>query len=52
MLIYLSIYHIYFWWHWVFIAASGLSLVVVSRAYSVVVAHVILTVMGSLLAEH
>ena len=37
---------------WVFVAASRLSLVMVSKGYSLVVVHVILTVVASLVAEH
>ena len=42
---------IYFWLHWVFIAASGLSLIVMCGASSVVV-HRLLTVVSFLLGEH
>ena len=43
---------IYFWLHWVFVAAArGLSLVAVSSGYSVAV-HVLLIVVASLVAEH
>ena len=45
-----SIY-LYFWLHWVFIAVRGLSLVVASGAYSVVVCG-LLIVVASLVAEH
>ena len=37
---------------WVFVAESRLSLVMVSKGYSLVVVHVILTVVASLVAEH
>ena len=41
----------YFWLPWVFIAACGLSLVAVSRGYSVAV-HGLLIAVASLVAEH
>ena len=37
---------------WVFVAASRLSLVMVSKGYSLVVVHVILIRAASLIAEH
>ena len=43
---------IYFWLCWVFVAAPGLSLVVVSRGYSLVEMHRLLISMASFLAEH
>ena len=39
------------WLHWVFVAVHGLSLVAVSRGYSVAV-HGLLIVVASLVAEH
>ena len=42
---------IYFWLCWVFIAARGLSLVAVSRGYSVAV-HRFLIAVASLAAQH
>ena len=42
---------IYFWLCWVFVAARGLSLVMVSRGYTVVVLR-LLTAVVSLVAEH
>ena len=41
-----------FWLRWVFVAARGLSLVVVSGGYSVVVVQGLLIVMASPVAEH
>ena len=41
---------LYFWLHWAFVAACGLSLVAVSRAYSLV--HGLLSVVASLLEDH
>ena len=41
-----------FWWHWVFIAAGGLSLVVVNRGYSPDVVLGLLIAVASLVAEH
>jgi len=38
---------IYFWLCWVFVAAPGLSLVVVSRGYSLVEMHRLLIVVAS-----
>ena len=43
---------IYFWLHWVFIAACGLSLVVKSGDYSLVVVCRLFTVVASLFVEH
>ena len=40
------------WLHWVFVAAHGPSLVVVSEGYSLVVEHRLFTVEASLVAEH
>ena len=42
---------IYFWLHWVFIAAHGLSVVAASRGYSVVVCGLLIA-MASLVEEH
>ena len=42
---------IYFWLHWVFVAALGLSPDVVSRGYSLVAVGGILTAVASLVAE-
>ena len=42
---------IYFWLHWVFIAARGLSLVAESMGYTVVVELRLLTVVASLAVE-
>ena len=41
-----------FWLLWVFIATSGLSLVEVSRGYSLAAVHQLLIVVASLVAEH
>ena len=41
----------FFWLRWVFIAARGLSLVVVSGGYSFVVVHGLLIAVASLVAE-
>ena len=50
---YLFVYLSYlFCLHWVIIAASRLSLVVMSKGYPLVVVHVILTVVASLVSEH
>ena len=43
-------YFIYFWLHWVFVAACGLSLVVASGGYSVAVRG-LLTAVSSFVAE-
>ena len=43
---------IYFWFHWVFVAAHGLSLVVAGRGYSLVVVCGPFTAVASLVAEH
>ena len=40
-----------FWLHWVFVVAFGLSLAVVSRAYSLVAVHVLLIAMVPLVAK-
>ena len=45
------IFIIYFWLCWVFAAACGLSLVALSRGYSLVVCG-LLTAAASLVAEH
>ena len=42
---------IYFWLHWVFVAAHGLSLVVASRGYSLVAENGHLIVVASLVLE-
>ena len=42
----------YFWLHWVFTAAHGLSLVAASRGWSLVAMHGLLTAVASLIAEH
>ena len=42
----------YFWQHQVFIALHGLSLVVASRGYSLVVVHGLLIAEASFVAEH
>ena len=42
---------LYFWLHWVFVAARGLSLVAASGGYSVVVRVLLITV-ASLVVEH
>ena len=42
----------YFWLHWVFIALHGLSLVAVSRGYSLFPVYGFLFSMASLVAEH
>ena len=43
--------HLFFWLHWVFIAALRFSLVVASRGCSLVVVHRLLIAMASLVAE-
>ena len=43
---------VYFWLHWVFMAACGLSLVVASRGYSLVAVCRLLIAVASLVAEH
>ena len=49
----LFIYFIlFFWWCPVFIAAYGLSLVAVSRDYSLVMVHRLLIAVANLVAEH
>ena len=42
---------IYFWLHWVFIAAPGLSLVAASGGLLFIVEHWLLTAVASLLVE-
>ena len=42
----------YFWLHWVFITLHGLSLVAVSRGYSLFAVYGLLFSMASLVAEH
>ena len=48
---YLLIYF-YFWLHWVFAAAHGLSLIVASGGLLLVAVHELLIAMASLVAEH
>ena len=48
---YLLIYF-YFWLHWVFAAAPGLSLIVASGGLLLVAVHELLIAMASLVAEH
>ena len=43
---------IYVWLHWVFIAAHGLSLVMMSRGYSLVAVRGLLIAVASLVMEH
>ena len=43
---------IYFWLYWVFIAVHGLSLVVASGVYSLVLVHRLLIAVASLIVEH
>ena len=47
-----STFFIYFWLHWVFIAAHRLSLVVMSRGCSLVALYVPLISVASIVAEH
>ena len=47
-----SFFFFFFWWCPVFFAACGLSLVAVSRDYSVVMVHRLLIAVASLVAEH
>ena len=47
-----KINYFYFWLYWVFIVASGLSLVAESRGYSLVVVCGRLIEVASLVAEH
>ena len=42
----------YFWLCWVIVAVHGFSLVAVSRGYSLVAGHGLLTVLASLVAQH
>ena len=44
--------YLFIWLHWVFVAARGLSAVVVSRGHSRVAARTLLIVEASLLVEH
>ena len=44
--------YVYFWLHYVFVAACGLSLVAVSGGYSLTVVHGLLTAVSCLVAEH
>ena len=48
----LFILFIYFWLHWVFVAACGLSLVVVSGGLLFVAVHGLLIAVASLVVEH
>ena len=43
---------IYFWLHWIFVAAHGLFLVAANRRYSLAVVHGLLIVGGSLVMQH
>ena len=43
---------IYFWLHWVFVAARGLSLVAVSGGLLFILVRRLLTAVASLVAEH
>ena len=49
---YKFILFIYFWPHWVFVAAHGLSLVAASGGLLFVVVHGLLTVVAFLVVEH
>ena len=51
-IIFLKFFFLSLWLCWVFIAACRLSLVVVSRGYSLVVVHGFLIVVASPVAEH
>ena len=42
----------YFWLYWVFISAQGLSLVAVSRGYSLFAEHRLLIAVAFLVVEH
>ena len=42
----------YFWLHWVFVAAQELSLVAVNGGYSLVAVRGLLIAVASLVAEH
>ena len=42
----------FFWQGWIFIAVHGLSLVVASGSYSLVLVHELLIVAASLVAKH
>ena len=46
-----SLKNIYFWLCWVFVAVCGLSLVVASGGYSLVVVHRLLVAVASLVSE-
>ena len=46
------VFIICFWLHWAFVAPYRLSLVAVSRGYSLAVAHSLLIVLASLVAGH
>ena len=48
----LCVYLIYFWLHWIFVAACGLSLVAVSGGYSLVAVLGLLIAVASLVVEH
>ena len=43
---------IWFWFHWIFVAVQGLSLIAESEGYSVVAVCGLLTAMTSLVSEH
>ena len=45
-------YLFYFWLHWVFVAAQGLSLVELSGGYSLAVVCGLLTAVASFVEEH
>ena len=47
-----SFFYLIFWPRWVFVAASGFSLAVVSGGYSVVVVQGLLIMVASLGVEH
>ena len=49
---FLSYLFIYFWLHWVFVGARGLSVVAVSGGYSSFVVRGLLIVVASVVAEH
>ena len=51
LLFFLKFIYLYFWLCWVFIAACGLSLLVVSKGYSLVVVCGLLFAVASLVAE-
>ena len=51
-MIFIFIFFIYFWLHWVFVAARRLSLVAVSGGLLFIVVRGLLIVVASLAAEH